>query len=112
MKTLRHSAVLIAVLATALLQTSSSLRPAGGALAARSAAATRSLKATFVDDDNWGTGYVGEYQITNLGPEEVPGWQLSFSLPAGSGLVKFLERGGVGLRGRGIGDQRFEGSRR
>ena len=63
-------------------------RRAGGALAA----ATRSLKATFVDDDNWGTGYVGEYQITNLGPEEVPGWQLSFSLPADSGLVNSWNR--------------------
>jgi hypothetical protein len=50
-------------------------------------AAGPALKATFVDDDNWGGGYVGEYQITNLGPQAVPGWQLSFSLPAGSALV-------------------------
>ena len=79
-------------------------RRAGGALAV----ATRSSKAKFVGGDNWGTGYVGEYQVTNLGPEAVPGWQLSFSLPAGA-IGQFLGRGGVRFWGRGIGDQRFVG---
>ena len=50
-------------------------------------AATPALKAKFVDDDNWGTGYVAEYQVTNVGTQAVAGWQLSFSLPAGSTLV-------------------------
>jgi hypothetical protein len=49
--------------------------------------ATSALKAKFVDDDNWGTGYVGEYQVTNVGTQAVAGWQLSFSLPAGATLV-------------------------
>jgi hypothetical protein len=68
--------------ATALVQTTPPVRFVDGALAG-----TPALKATFVDDDKWGTGYVAEYQITNVGTQAVPGWQLSFSLPVGSELV-------------------------
>ncbi len=68
--------------ATTLAQTTPPLRLVDGALTA-----TPALKAAFVDDDNWGTGYVAEYQVANVGTQAVAGWQLSFSLPAGSTLV-------------------------
>ena len=57
--------------------------PFGRALAATGPA----LRATFLDTDDWGTGYVGEYEVTNVGPAIAPGWQLTFSLPAGSQLL-------------------------
>jgi hypothetical protein len=44
------------------------------------------LTASYQSLDNWGTGYTGQYTITNRGASAVSGWTLSFRLPAGTSL--------------------------
>src|ERR1700728_675343 len=44
------------------------------------------LTATYKTVTNWGTGYSGQYTITNNGASAVTGWTLSFKLPAGTTL--------------------------
>lgn len=40
--------------------------------------------ATFTKTSDWGTGFVGEYQVTNGGPTTLQGWTLEFDLPTGA----------------------------
>ena len=57
-------------------------RNAADSAAAPGGALTASYKAV----TNWGTGYTGQYTITNGGTSAVSGWTLSFQLPAGTSL--------------------------
>ena len=75
--------IALVVGAVPLVQPSGPTPLGGGALAV----ARSSLKATFLDIYDWGTGYVGEYEVTNVGTDVAPRWRLKFSVPAGSQLV-------------------------
>ncbi|MGH3210211.1 MAG: cellulose binding domain-containing protein, partial [Trebonia sp.] len=44
------------------------------------------LAASYQPGAGWGTGYDGQYTITNAGAAAVTGWTLAFTLPAGTGL--------------------------
>jgi hypothetical protein len=59
----------------------------GGAQAIAPAAnAGGALTAAFQNQSDWGTGYTGQYTITNGGPAAVSGWTLSFQLPSGTSV--------------------------
>jgi hypothetical protein len=42
------------------------------------------LEASYQAGSDWGTGYSGQYTITNQGTSAVNGWTLAFTLPAGT----------------------------
>jgi hypothetical protein len=42
------------------------------------------LAASYQAGTGWGTGYNGQYTITNPGTAAVTGWTLAFTLPAGT----------------------------
>jgi hypothetical protein len=44
------------------------------------------LAASYQAGAGWGSGYDGQYTITNAGTAAVAGWTLAFTLPAGTGL--------------------------
>jgi len=57
----------------------------GGAQAFRTAADSGgALTASYQTVNDWGTGYTGQYTITNNGTSATSGWTLSFQLPAGT----------------------------
>jgi Cellulose binding domain/Glycosyl hydrolases family 18 len=59
----------------------------GGAQTFRTAADSGgALTASYQTVTSWGTGYTGQYTITNGGAAAVSGWTLSFQLPAGTRL--------------------------
>jgi hypothetical protein len=57
-----------------------------GALAASNGAASNgpSLSVSYQTITSWGTGYTGQYTITNNGGAVTSGWTLAFRLPAGT----------------------------
>jgi Cellulose binding domain len=60
----------------------------GGPQTIRPAADSGSaLTASFQDVTDWGTGYTGQYAITNGGAAAVSGWTLSFQLPSGTSVT-------------------------
>jgi hypothetical protein len=59
----------------------------GGTQAIRPAAdSAAALTASYQAQSSWGTGYTGQYTITNGGPAAVSGWTLSFQLPSGTSV--------------------------
>jgi len=44
------------------------------------------LQASYQPGASWGTGYSGQYTITNAGTSAVTGWTLAFTLPEGTTL--------------------------
>jgi hypothetical protein len=67
-----------AVIAHGGAQSPQTLRPVADSSAA--------LTASYQTGTSWGTGYTGQYTITNGGAAAVSGWTLSFELPAGTSL--------------------------
>jgi len=62
--------------------------PHAGALSLRTDADSATpLEASYQAGTNWGTGYSGQYTITNGGGSAVTGWTLSFTLPTGTTLT-------------------------
>ncbi|GIE97600.1 cellulase family glycosylhydrolase [Paractinoplanes rishiriensis] len=51
-----------------------------------SAAATPTLAATFAKVSTWGSGWQGEYTITNGGSSAITSWRVEFDLPAGTAV--------------------------
>jgi hypothetical protein len=59
----------------------------GGTTAIRSAADSGgALTASYATESSWGTGYTGQYTITNGSSAAVSGWTLSFQLPSGTSV--------------------------
>ena len=54
------------------------------ALAAGADAAT--VGAVYSSTSNWGSGYSGQYDVTNTGSSTLSTWSLTFTLPAGSSI--------------------------
>ena len=53
----------------------------------RPAAAGPSLTVSYQTTTSWGTGYTGQYTITNDGAAAAAGWTLGFRLPGGASLT-------------------------
>ncbi|HEX8007323.1 MAG TPA: cellulose binding domain-containing protein [Trebonia sp.] len=72
----------------------------GGPVSVRDAAdSATTLTASYTGGTGWGTGYSGQYTITNGGTTAVTGWTLAFRLPSGTSLSSlwngsFTDRGG------------------
>jgi hypothetical protein len=49
------------------------------------------LQASYQGGTGWGTGYSGEYTITNKGTAAVTGWTLAFTLPKGTTLTSLWD---------------------
>ncbi|MFC0033971.1 chitinase [Micromonospora chaiyaphumensis] len=47
--------------------------------------------ATFVKTSDWGSGWEGKYTITNGGASTMTGWQVAFTLPAGTTLGSYWD---------------------
>jgi hypothetical protein len=72
-------------LASALASPSPS--PKGSSVTLHDAAnSTGALEASYQAGTSWGTGYSGQYTISNPGTSTVTGWTLGFTLPAGTSL--------------------------
>ena len=66
--------------------------PNEGALSIRTDADTASpLAASYQAGTSWGTGYSGQYTITNPGTAAVSGWTLDFRLPDGTSLTSLWD---------------------
>ncbi|MCB5165405.1 cellulose binding domain-containing protein [Streptomyces bambusae] len=59
----------------------------GVAVALTGTAQAASVGAAFTRASSWGTGYTGQYVITNRGDEPLTDWTLEFDLPAGTALA-------------------------
>jgi len=49
------------------------------------------LQATYQAVSSWGTGYTGQYTITNTGSAPVTGWTLAFALPQGTKVTSLWD---------------------
>ncbi len=56
--------------------------PSNAATASTASAATNPLSAAFTKASDWGSGFVGGYDIRNEGPTASSGWTLEFDLPS------------------------------
>ncbi|NUR04575.1 MAG: sugar hydrolase [Streptomyces sp.] len=57
---------------------------AGGAFALAGSASAATVAAAYARTSDWGTGYTGQYEITNSTGSTLSGWTLTFDLPAGT----------------------------
>ena len=57
------------------------------------------LTASYQAGTSWGTGYSGQYTITNAGAAAVTGWTLRFTLPAGTSLTSLWDGSYSGTSG-------------
>ncbi len=64
---------------------------AGLALYAVHPASAAATTATFTKVTDWGSGWQGEYEITNGGSSAVTSWQVEFDLPAGTGVGSYWD---------------------
>src|ERR1700677_2768998 len=66
--------------------------PNEGALSIRTDADSASpLAASYQAGTSWGTGYSGQYTISNPGTAAVSGWTLDFQLPEGTSLTSLWD---------------------
>ncbi|MEU4623440.1 cellulase family glycosylhydrolase [Actinoplanes sp. NPDC023801] len=64
---------------------------AGLALFAVSPASAAATTATFAKTSDWGSGWQGEYTITNGGTSAITSWRVEFDLPAGTGVGSYWD---------------------
>ncbi|MEV5709152.1 cellulose binding domain-containing protein [Actinoallomurus sp. NPDC052274] len=62
-----------------------------GVLAAGRAHAAGPLTATFAKTSDWGSGYQGQFTVTNNGSSAVSGWTVAFDLPSGSSVGTYWD---------------------
>jgi hypothetical protein len=83
----RSSFLPLAAVVTIAAAAAAVLTHGGGAPAFRTAADSGgALTARYQTVSSWGTGYTGQYTISDGGGSAVSGWTLSFRLPAGTSL--------------------------
>ncbi len=58
------------------------------------------LRASYQASDSWGTGYSGQYTITNPGTAAVNGWTLAFTLPKGTTISSLWDGSYTGNDGQ------------
>lgn len=71
----------IGVLSVASVAVGLTAAHSGGA---KVALAASSLQVSYANESSWGTGYTGQYTITNSGSSSLTDWTLGFTLPSGS----------------------------
>ncbi|GAA1042622.1 cellulase family glycosylhydrolase [Virgisporangium ochraceum] len=76
---MRRSRILLSSVVTAILAVGLSLHVMSPASAA-------TASATFTKVSDWGSGYTGEYTITNTGASAMTSWTVVFDLPAGTSI--------------------------
>ncbi|HSZ39909.1 MAG TPA: cellulose binding domain-containing protein [Trebonia sp.] len=77
------------------------ISPGGRAVTLHDAAdATGPLEASYQAGSGWGTGYSGQYTITNPGSASVTGWTLAFTLPPGTSLTSLWDGSQSGNTGQ------------
>jgi hypothetical protein len=59
----------------------------GTVVAVAGSASAAAVAATYSTTSSWGTGYTGQYEISNATSATVNGWTLSFDLPAGDHIT-------------------------
>jgi endoglucanase len=64
---------------------------AGLALIAVSPASAAATTATFAKTSDWGSGWQGEYTITNGGTSAITSWKVEFDLPGGTGVGSYWD---------------------
>ncbi len=67
------------------------LAAAGTALTLAGPASAAATTATFTKVADWGSGWQGEYRITNGGTSALTSWRVEFDLPAGTGVGSFWD---------------------
>ncbi|MCO8276767.1 cellulase family glycosylhydrolase [Actinoplanes sp. TRM 88003] len=81
---MRRSRSLLLALAAAVIT-------AGLTLVAVSPASAAATTASFAKVSDWGSGWQGEYTITNGGSSAINGWQVEFTLPAGTSAGSYWD---------------------
>jgi Cellulose binding domain len=85
-------AVAVFTVAAVALSVAVRLTAGGAPLTVREAADSAGpLTATYQEGTSWGTGYSGQYTITNAGSAPVTGWTLAFTLPPGTSLTSLWD---------------------
>lgn len=74
-----------------LLAAVAALATAASTLVLAAPARAAGPTATFVKTADWGTGWEGRYTITNGGTGTINGWQVAFTLPAGTTLGSYWD---------------------
>jgi endoglucanase len=74
-----------------MLSTAAVIVAAGLALFAVDPASAAATTATFAKTSDWGSGWQGEYTITNGGTSAITSWQVEFDLPAGTGVGSYWD---------------------
>jgi endoglucanase len=69
---------------TLILSVAAAMVAGGAALWAVSPASAASPSATFAKVSDWGSGWQGQYTITNGGSSAITSWKIEFDLPAGT----------------------------
>ena len=83
----RYALYGIPPLAAAVVITAALLSHNDGSTSLRTAAdSTSALTASYETTSSWGTGYSGQYTITNSGSTAVSGWKLDFTVPTGTAM--------------------------
>ncbi len=81
-----------AVTAAAVAVTAVLISPNDPSVTVRDAADSAGTLATsYQAGTSWGTGYSGQYTITDAGTSAVTGWTLRFTLPAGTALTSLWD---------------------
>ncbi|WP_328470804.1 cellulase family glycosylhydrolase [Actinoplanes sp. NBC_00393] len=74
-----------------ILSVAAAVVAAGLALYAVSPASAATPSATFAKVSDWGSGWQGEYTITNGGTSALTSWRVEFDLPAGTSLGSYWD---------------------
>jgi Cellulose binding domain len=92
LRPLTVAVITAAVVAVAAVAVTVHAATNGSALTLHDAAdATTPLEASYQAGSSWGTGYSGQYTITNTGAAAVTGWTLAFTLPHGTALTSLWD---------------------
>ncbi|MEU4425978.1 cellulase family glycosylhydrolase [Actinoplanes sp. NPDC024001] len=74
-----------------LLSAAAALLGAGLAVHAVTPASAATPSATFAKVADWGSGWQGEYTITNAGTSPITSWRVEFDLPAGTSVGSYWD---------------------
>jgi endoglucanase len=76
---------------TLILSVAAAVAAGGAAVWVVSPAAAASPSATFTKVSDWGSGWQGQYTITNGGTSAITSWKVEFDLPSGSSVSSHWE---------------------
>jgi chitinase len=74
-----------------IIATAAALVAAGGAVYFAGPAAAASPTATFAKTTDWGSGWQGQYTITNGATSAISSWKVEFDLPSGTSVGSYWD---------------------